>query len=385
MKIARRQFLHLAASAAALPALSAPFSALPQPAPNPDNTAEATPSERSSMSNLALAFMQQYDVPGLSVAVGRAGALVYEDAFGFADREKREAVSPMHLFRIASVTKPITSVAIFSLIEVGRIRLTDRIFGPGAITGTDYGRPPYRLDRRGVDDITVEDLLAHTSGGWSNSQADPMFMNPEMNHAQLIEWTLRTRPLDHSPGQQYAYSNFGYCVLGRVIEKVTGQPYAAYVRNSVLKRCGINDMTIAGNTLAQRRPEEVKYYGQGFNPYGMNVTRMDSHGGWIARPADLVQFLMHVSGFATPPNILKPETVAIMTAPSDANAGYAKGWMVNRANNWWHGGSLPGTATIAVRTHSGFCWAAFANIRCSNINLDKLVWDMVREVKSWQV
>jgi CubicO group peptidase (beta-lactamase class C family) len=193
------------------------------------------------MSSLARAFMQQYDVPGLSVAVGRAGTLVYEDAFGFADLEKREAVSPMHLFRIASVSKPITSVAIFSLIEEGRIRLTDRIFGPDAITGSDYEMPPYRLDRPRVDDITVEHLLTHTAGAWRNSADDPMFMNLEMNHSQLIQWTLRNRPLDHSPGQNIAYSNFGYCVLGRVIEKVTGQPYAAYVRNSVLKRCGIDD------------------------------------------------------------------------------------------------------------------------------------------------
>jgi CubicO group peptidase (beta-lactamase class C family) len=72
------------------------------------------------MSSLARAFMQHHDVPGLSVAVDRAGTLVYEDAFGFADREKREAVSPMHLFRIASVSKPITSVAFFLLIEKGR-------------------------------------------------------------------------------------------------------------------------------------------------------------------------------------------------------------------------------------------------------------------------
>jgi hypothetical protein len=74
-----------------------------------------------------------------------------------------------------------------------------------------------------------------------------------------------------------------------------------------------------------------------------------------------------------------------MTAPSDANSGHAKGWMVNKANNWWHTGGLPGTATISLRTHSGFCRAAFANTRCSNTKLDKLVWDMVREVKSWQV
>jgi CubicO group peptidase (beta-lactamase class C family) len=246
----------------------------------------------------------------------------------------------MHLFRIASVSKSITSVAILSLIEEGRIRLTDRIFGPDAITGSDYDMPPYHIDRPRVDDITVEHLLTHTAGAWRYLADDPMFINLEMNHAQLIEWTLRNRPLDHSPGRNFAYSNFGYCVLGRVVEKVTDQPYATYVRNSVLKRCGINDMTIAGNTLAQRRPQEIKYYRQGGdrNPYGMNVTKMDSCGGWIARPADLVQFLMQVSGFATPPNILKPETIAIMTAPSNANSGYAKGWVVDKANNWWHSG-----------------------------------------------
>ena len=241
-----------------------------------------------------------------------------------------------------------------------------------------------------MDDITVEDLLTHTSGGWSNWKADPMFMNPEMNHAQLIEWTLRSRPLDHSPGQRYAYSNFGYCVLGRVIEKVTGQPYAAYVHNSVLKRCGINDMTIAGNTLAERHPKEVKYYGEGVvNPYGMNVTRMDSNGGWIARPTDVVQFVMHVDGFATQRNILKSPTIRTMTTPSSANPGYAKGWEVNMDGNWWHGGSFPGSATIAVRIHSGFCWAAFVNTRDYNSplesDLDKLVWDMVREVRGWSV
>jgi CubicO group peptidase (beta-lactamase class C family) len=386
MRLPRRQFIHLAASAAVLPALTVPVQVIAQPVPNPDKTAGPTPSERTAMTEHANAFMQQYDVPGLSVAVGRAGAPVYEDAFGWADREKREAVTPAHLFRIASVTKTITSVAIFSLIEQGRLQLTDRVFGPGAITGTDYGSPPYHPY---VDEITVEHLLTHTGGGWSNAHADPMFMNLEMRHAQLIEWTLRNRPLDNPPGEHYAYSNFGYCVLGRVIEKITRQPYERYARNSVLKRCGVNDMTIAGNTLAQRRRGEVKYYGQGDNPYGMNVARMDSHGGWLARPADLMQFFMHVSGFPAPPNILKPQTIQTMTTASAANTGYAKGWEINKANNWWHNGSLPGTATIAVRTHSGFCWAAFTNTRRSNSrlesDLDKLVWNMVREVKSWQV
>ena len=379
----RRDFVRLAGAAAVLaPAL--PVLSLAQPAADlPPPTADET----AAMADLAKAFMEKYAVPAFSLAVGHGGAIVYQDAFGFADQERHQTVTPDNLFRIASVTKTITSVAIFSLIEAGRIGLTDKVFGPGAITGTDYGKPPFHP---GIEDITVEHLLTHTAGGWPNNDGnDPMFKNPQMDHAELIAWTLRTRPLDHPPGETYAYSNFGFCVLGRVIETITRQPYADYVRAAVLGRCGVTDMTIAGNTLAQRQPREVKYYGQGENPYGMNVARMDSHGGWIARPADLVQFFMHVDGFAAPPNILAPATLATMTTASSANPHYAKGWEVNAANNWWHNGTLAGTETIAVRTHSGFCWAGFTNTRRSKsdlgIDLDRLIWKMVQQVKAWRV
>src|SRR5262249_23901456 len=195
----------------------------------------------AAMADLARAFMQKYAVPALSIAIGHADKLIYEEAFGWADREAREAVSPRHLFRIASVTKPITSVAIFSLIEAGSARPCARGVGPGAVTGTDYAGPPYRPY---IQEITIEHLLTHTAGGWSNHQADPTSMNREMNHAELIAWALRNRPLDHPPGQHHAYSNFGYCVLGRVIEKITRQSYAAYVRGSVLSRSGIGHTAI---------------------------------------------------------------------------------------------------------------------------------------------
>ncbi len=121
----------------------------------------------------------------------------------------------------------------------------------------------------------------------------------------------------------------------------------------------------------------------------MNVTRMDSHGGWLARPANLVQFAMHVSDFTPPPNVLRPETIKIMTTTTAANPNYAKGWEINKAGNWWHNGSLPGTSTIMVRTHSGFCWAAFTNTSRRNSkldgDLDNLIWTMVQQVKAWKV
>ena len=96
-------------------------------------------------------------------------------------------------------------------------------------------------------------------------------------------WTQLSTAFE--PGEKFVYCNFGYCLLGRIIEKMMGQHYDDAVRHLVLQSCGVTDMEIAGNTLAQRRRGEVKYYGQGDNPYDMNVTRMDSHGGWIARPS----------------------------------------------------------------------------------------------------
>ena len=102
-----------------------------------------------------------------------------------------------------------------------------------------------------------------------------------------------------------------------------------------------------------------------------------------------MRFFMHVSGFAWPPNILKRETIATMTTDSPAKLHYAKGWYVNEVGNWWHTGSLPGTATIAVRTHSGFCWALFINTRRADSmlhrDLDRLAWQMARQVASWRV
>lgn len=384
MQFGRRDFVKFAAGAGALPLLS--HGALAQLAPNPPSIRPPSPAERTAMGRLAQTFMDKFEVPALSFAIGYAGAIVHQAAFGVADREQNEAATPQHLFRIASVSKMITSVTLFRLIEENRVKLTDRVFGPGALLGTDYGAPPYSP---GIDQITLEHLLTHTSGGWTNDSRDPMFTHRHMDHVQLITWTLANRPLDRPPGQHYAYSNFGYCLLGRVIEKLTGQRYAEHVRAEVLGRCGVTDMTIAGNTRDQRQAGEVAYYCKVESPYGMNVRRMDSHGGWIATPADLVQFLMHVDGYARPANILRPRSIEVMTTAPGYSPDYAKGFCINKSGNWWHNGSLPGTSTIAVRTHGGFCWAAFSNVSRPNTNmdgeLDELNWNMARQVSEWRV
>ncbi len=73
-----------------------------------------------------------------------------------------------------------------------------------------------------------------------------------------------------------------------------------------------------------------------------------------------------------------------MTTGTTANPNYACGWSVNQIPNWWHGGSLPGTLTIMVRTASGLCWAAFTNTRANGLNLDEIMWKMVKAVPAWK-
>src|SRR5664280_1319988 len=113
------------------------------------------------MEATAAAFMKKHDVPGLSVAIARKGRLVYADGYGLADKDRDEKVTPNHLFRIASVTKPITSATLFSLIEAGKLRLSDKVFGPGAVLGTAYGEPSYQPH---IEELTIKHLRSKWRG-----------------------------------------------------------------------------------------------------------------------------------------------------------------------------------------------------------------------------
>ena len=346
---------------------------------------DITDAERRAMAAVAESFRQRFNAPGISIAIARDGRLAYAGAFGTVAHDSPEPVTTASLFRIASVTKPITSAAIFSLGEAKKLRLTDTVFGAYGILGTQYGRQPYASN---IEQITVDHLLTHSAGGWGHEH-DPMFSDPSLDQSELISRTLDTQPLLNAPGTAYAYSNFGYCLLGRVIDSLSGVPYADYVQKAILSQCDIIDMRIARNAARDRAPGEVGYFGQDapyFDPYALNVTRMDSHGGWLATPTDLVRFATHVDGFNATRNILGRNTITRMTTPSAANPGYARGWNVNARGNWWHVGDLAGTTAVLVRTAGGFCWAALTNTRAagSPAALDDMMWEMASKVSSWK-
>ncbi|WP_158089427.1 serine hydrolase domain-containing protein [Magnetofaba australis] len=363
----RRQFLASTASLAALPVIT------PTPA--------IAASRSAKIAQYVEAYRREFSVVGVAMAISRKSELIFAQGFGHADREAQIPMQPHHRMRIASVSKPFTSAAIFSLIQAGRLGQHDRVFGANGLL------PQYRsFEDPRVERITVDHLLTHTCGGWSNRSKDPMFRNKALSTQELIRHTLKTRALDADPGAQYAYSNFGFCVLGRVIEAITSAPYDHYVKERFFGPIGAYSLEISGNTETERLPGEAKYYtGAGeFSPYAMNVRRMDAHGGWVASPTDLIRFLNHVDGFPTPPDLLSAQSIQAMTTPNPVSRNYARGWRVNKHNNWWHSGSLPGTTSFMARIANGDCFAAITNSRLTEqkremaSKLDRLMWKVAR-------
>lgn len=320
-------------------------------------------------------------VPGVSVAIARDGVLVYAKGYGTADAATGEPLTVNHRMRVASVSKPITATAIVQLAENGVLTLDDQVFGDDGWLGNDYGTMPYSADMLA---ITIDHLLTHTSGGWGGG-SDTMFQRTDLDHDGLITWTVDTFPPTRAPGTNYAYSNFGYCLLGRIIERATGQSYERYVQSTLLAQCNIAGMQIAGDSLAERVDDEVVYDGTNStigDPYGIPVRRMDAHGGWIATATDLLRFVVRMDGFDTTPDVVRADSLTTMMTGSAANMGYGRGWGIDTGGpHWGHNGQLGGTESVISRKSDGICYAVITN--GNGIDPDKLGRDMAYAISDW--
>jgi CubicO group peptidase (beta-lactamase class C family) len=333
----------------------------------------------SRIEALVNAHLAAYDVPGLSLAYGRGERIVFAQGYGVADRLDHSQVTPQNLFRIASVSKPFTAAAIFTLVEAGKLRTSDYVFGPAGFLNTFE----FRTHGDWLQAITVDHLLTHTAGGWSNKENDPMFHDTDHTRSVFIQRTLDGYPLETPPGTRYVYSNFGFFLLGRVIEQVSGMPYGDYVRQFVQAPLGITDMRLGTKDPAAG---EVQYYGQGSdNPYSVPIELQDANGGWIATPSDLVHFALGVFSAADKggaPALLKLETLSQMTQRSVANPEHARGWSVSTDGNYFYNGGYAGTASFLIHRHDGFAWAVVVNTRREHSeipnDLPELSWKIAR-------
>lgn len=333
-----------------------------------------------------LAFMQKHHLPGCSFAVSAQGQILRMSGYGFADIEARTPVTPQHRFRIASISKPITAAAVMVLVEQDRLELDQLVFGSdGILAAKRYAR----IKDKRVLQITVRHLLEH-SAGWDREQAmDPLWnleeiarkmrLSDQITPADVIEYMLRHERLQFKPGQQHAYSNLGYCILGRIIEEISGLPYAQFVQQEVFNPLGIHQMQLAGDTLKQRANEEVKYYAYsaGTDPklnythencYGWGIDVSDASGGWIASATDLLRFTMAFDRRHNDQSglLLKDATIEQMLSPPEYAQGqtihYGLGWEVEHAY-YWHTGVTPGTFAAVTHLDGGICYAILFNAR----------------------
>ncbi len=347
------------------------------------NANEKTPRSGEYIKKLKLfddtidSILVRTKIPGASLAVSYKERLVYDRGHGFAQLNDQDTIplTENSVFRIASISKPITAVAIMYLIEQQKLELGSKVYD---ILKMELPREEV-IDPQ-IYDITIKDILSHT-GGWNrNISGDPAFNvlrmsvamgdDPPGNDLAVIKYMFRL-PLDFKPGSEQVYSNFGYMILGRVIEKITGQDYEKFIQNEILKPNKINTMMLGRILLKDRQKNEVFYHdsrtfpsvvsGGGIvpAPYGaFNLKAMKAHGGWISSASDLLRFLTSVNGLSLRKDILPAQSIREMTNPygsfENNHSRYGMGWEIAMIDNqpiWFHRGDLPGTTAFLV--HSG--------------------------------
>ncbi|KAE9548215.1 hypothetical protein FO519_008576 [Halicephalobus sp. NKZ332] len=272
-------------------------------------------------------FMRDLDIPGLSLAISKKEQLKFAAGFGYSNVRKKEAVTPHHQFRVGSVSKPITAAAILILVEQEKLDLDDHVFGRNALFGMEFAKK--KSYGKYLTDITVRHLLEHTAGGWNNLESDAAWLEPQMSTKELIEFILENVPLTEKPGTKWIYSNFGYQLLGYIIERKSGLSYEEFVKKYIWEEVGVSEIQLARPTLGEKARREVLYYMSGnkvgFNPYEMlTAERIGPWGGWIASPIELLQFMSHFDGFDRRKDILSKESIeewAIATKASNDTYG----------------------------------------------------------------
>jgi len=312
-----------------------------------------TPGQLQVVNNAISTYMQTNAIPGLSLAISRNGELVYAKGFGQADQGANEWVHPNHRFRIASVSKTLTAAAAVKLMDCCGLDLDQPVFGNGGILGNSFGTPPYSTRELA---ITTRHLLTHTTG-WT---ADGVWQVGGSDPDAVVDWELDNHEPASTPGTVYQYMNADFVTAGRVIERRSGLTYERFVQQELLEPSCVTDMEIGGATLAERKPNEVVYYGG--SPYALNPSRMDANGGWIARPIDLLLFMRRIDGDSTMADLLQPDGFTAMQTGSMPNPGYGLGTLLN--GTWWgHNGCMDGTISFLVQRNDGLAYAVVCNTR----------------------
>lgn len=340
-------------------------------------------------------LLKSWAVPGSAVAVAKDGRVIYSRGFGYADLNTRTKMPADALFRIASISKAMTAVAVLKLVEQGKLKLDHKVMPLLKVK-----LPADKHIDPELSKVTVANLLDCTAGWDRKISGDPMFQPTAREAAEQCSYTLRPtrdaierywlqRKLDFIPGTHFAYSNFSYALLGNIIESVSGQKYEEFMQKEVFAPCGITDAR-PGRTL-ELAAGETTYYpfpGQEENaslfpnfrgrvplPYGSDfaLEAMTADTGWLASAPDLVRFISAVAGDGgSKPLVSKASLDKMLSKPNvpeweKKKVYFAMGWEadtnVPNQTRFSRQGSLPGVITFVCHRPDGISYAFCFNSR----------------------
>ena len=339
--------------------------------------------ELHAMDSIMQRYLKRWEIHGAQLAISRHDSLLYARGFGYADKDRQIPMEPSYIMRMASVSKLVTATGIMKLRDMGKIRLSDKVFGPKGILNDTFYVNSIR-DKRYFD-ITVEQLLRHKAG-FTNYAGDAIFstryimqqnhLTTPPDHRTLLRIVLR-RHLGYTPGTAQRYCNIGYTLLSLIIEKRTGMSYENFMQRYVLNPAGCYDFHIAGNYLKDRRKNETVYYMHSssvpvpeFNNSGRMVVRCYGEndittalgaGAWVASAAELCLLVASIDGDRTVPDVISPQAVKLLTQEMPDHQ-FSLGWNFTPRNRpWIRTGSLVGTSALVLRYPDGECWVFITN------------------------
>lgn len=298
----------------------------------------ASPAPPPGYARLAEGVVKAYADPGLfsgAVLVARDGKPVFRKAFGLANREWDIANTPQTRFRLGSITKQFTAAAILQLAEQGKLSVDDPItkFYPDAPAAWAP--------------ITLKHLLTHTSGIPSYTAIPGFFARTarlDLTPEGIVALT-RDKPLEFAPGSRYAYDNTGYILLGYVIEKVSGQTYAAYLQEHIFTPLGMMDSgyDVSTTVLPRRAAGYSTGGGKVSNADFLAMTLPYAAGSLYSTVDDLLVWdqALHAG------KAIKPASVAAMFTDYGFKYGFGQGVSVQKGHRTWsHSGGINGFSTM---------------------------------------
>ena len=353
-------FLYIDATMTPLHPDAQKVSSIARPAP-PPKWAGAVAQARQA----AIAGLTGQNLPGLSVAVGVNGDLVWAEGFGWADLEKRAPVSPETRFRLAGASIPLTSAAVGVLLEKHQLNLDEEIqtYVP------EFPKKQWP--------VTLRQVMGHMAG-LRNDGSD---VSPQTQGCDRAAEGLRSfadRPLLFEPGSRYEFSNSSWILVSAAVEAVADEPFFAFMRKQIFDPLGMAGTT--ADRATDPLPDRATFYYPRFAAeprYGPELAQEGDYscftgsGGFLSTPSDLVRFGMAMSGG----KLLTPATVTMLQTSqrvaSGEETGYGLGWDIetvqlagSQARAVGHDGEfgMGGSTSMIMFREQGIVVAVTANI-----------------------